>query len=151
MKSFAARGSDLRLNMATLHYLLGLFVFVLVWFRLALRLAGHVPPILPALPGWQETVAKALHGILYAVMIGLPVLGWLALSAKGKPVHLFVFDLAFPIEPDDALARQFKQLHETIAKVGYAAIGLHAAAALFHHYVKRDSTLTRMLPRRFRR
>ena len=151
LKTFAARGSDLRVNMAALHYLCGLLVFALVWVRMALRMFSRVPPIEPAPPAWQEAGAKLLHAVLYAMMIGLPLLGWLALSAKGKPVHLFVFDLPFPIEPDDALARQLKELHESIAKAGYAAIGLHAAAALFHHYVKRDNTLTRILPSRWRR
>ena len=151
LKSFAPRGSDLRLNMASLHYLLGLLVFMLVWARLVLRMAGgQVPPIEPAPSSWQTAFEKAMHGLLYVFMIGLPLLGWLALSAKGKPVHLFIFDLPFPIEPDDALARQLKKLHETIANAGYFAIGLHAAAALFHHYVKRDATLRRMLPQRWR-
>ena len=150
LKSIAARGSDLRLNMAALHYLLGLLVFALVWARLGLHLRSQVPSIEPAPPAWQDLSAKAVHWFLYALMICLPVLGWLALSAKGRPVHLFVFDLPFPIGPDEALARRLKELHETLAKVGYGAIGLHASAALFHHYVKRDNTLSRMLPLRFR-
>ena len=148
LKTFAPRGSDLRGNMAVLHYAFGLIVFALTGVRLVLRLGAVVPSIEPALPVWQARIAKILHGLLYAFMIILPVLGWLALSAKGRPVHLFFFDLPFPVEPDDDLARQLKQLHETIAKVGYFLIGLHAAAALFHHYVRRDDTLERMLPRR---
>lgn len=150
LKSFAPRGSDLRLNMATLHYLLGLFVFTLVWARLVLRLTATVPPIRPTLPAWQAVFAKAMHWMLYVFMIAMPLLGWLALSAKGRPVHLFFFDLPFPIEKDDGLARQLKQLHGIVANAGYFAIGLHAAFALFHHYVKRDNTLTRMLPQRWR-
>ena len=50
----------------------------------------------------------------------------------------------------DGLARQLKQLHVIVANAGYFAIGMHAAFALFHHYVKRDNTLTRMLPQRWR-
>lgn len=150
LKSFAPRGSDLRLNMASLHYLLGLSVFALVWVRLALRMTGEVPPIEPNPAIWENVFAKAIHWFFYAFMIGLPLLGWLALSAKGKPVHLFVFDLPFLIATDDALARLLKDLHETLASVGYFAIGLHAAAALFHHYQKHDNTLRRMLPQQWR-
>ena len=150
LKSLVPRGSDLRLNMATLHYLLGLFVFTLVWARLVLRFTGIVPPIKPALPAWQAAFAKTMHGMLYVFMIAMPLLGWLALSAKGRPVHLFFVDLPFPIGTDDGLARQLKQLHGIVANAGYFAIGLHAAFALFHHYAKRDNTLTRMLPQRWR-
>ena len=150
LKSMAQRGSDLRLNMAALHYLLGLSVFALLWARLALRMTSKVPPIEPPPAAWENAFAMGMHWFFYAFLIVLPLLGWFALSAKGKPVHLFLFDLPFPIGPDDALARQLKEVHETLAKVGYFAIGLHAAAALFHHYIKHDSTLKRMLPRRWR-
>ncbi|MDR2154682.1 MAG: cytochrome b/b6 domain-containing protein, partial [Burkholderiaceae bacterium] len=52
------------------------------------------------------------------------------------------------IGPDKALGKQIKEVHETVATIGYGLIGLHAAAALFHHYVMRDNTLLRMLPAR---
>ena len=150
LKSIAPRGSDLRLNMASAHYLLGLSIFALVWVRLGLRITGTVPPIDPLPAAWEIAFARGMHWFFYAFLIALPLLGWLALSAKGKPVHLFVFDLPFPIGRDDALAKRLKEVHETLARVGYFAIGLHAAAALFHHYFRHDSTLKRMLPRRWR-
>jgi cytochrome b561 len=81
-------------------------------------------------------------------MIAMPLLGWLALSAKGAPVSLFGLPLPALIGPSKALARNMKQIHETIATAGYFLIGLHAAAALFHHYVVHDNTLVRMLPAR---
>jgi cytochrome b561 len=49
---------------------------------------------------------------------------------------------------DKALADQMKELHETLATAGYFLVGLHAAAALLHHYAFRDNTLVRMLPGR---
>jgi superoxide oxidase len=150
LKSLAPRGSDLRSSMATLHYLLGLVVFALVWVRLILRMVNPIPPIEPPPAAWENAFAKLMICLLYVLMIALPLLGWMALSANGKPVQLFVFDLPFPIEPDRDLARQLKQFHEWIAKAGYVAIGIHAAAALFHHYVRRDTALKRMLPRPWR-
>jgi len=48
--------------------------------------------------------------------------------------------------PNEALAGQLEEVHETIGTLGYWLIGLHATAGLFHHYVLRDATLTRMLP-----
>jgi cytochrome b561 len=150
LKSFAPRGSDLRSNMAALHYLLGLLVLMLAFARLVVRMTATIPPTEPAVSAFQSAFAKTMHGFLYAFLIAMPVLGWLALSAKGRSVHLFFFDLPFPIDTDDGLARQLKQWHEYIANAGYFAIGLHAAFALFHHYVKRDTTLKRMLPKRWR-
>ena len=81
-------------------------------------------------------------------MIGLPFLGWMALSAKGAPVTL-PGGLGLPMLPiseSKETARWFKDLHETGATVGYVLVGLHAAAALVHHYVQRDNTVLRMLP-----
>jgi superoxide oxidase len=52
------------------------------------------------------------------------------------------------IAKSDPLRRQLQEIHETLANVGYAFIGVHAAAALFHHYVRRDNTLALMWPRR---
>jgi superoxide oxidase len=151
LKSFAPKGSALRTNMATLHYLAGLTVFSLVWLRLAVRAVNATPPIQPAPPAWQVSIGNVTHWMLYALMIGLPLLGWLTLSAKGKPISLYLVNLPMLINTDEALASFMKWLHETFSAVGYYVIGLHAAAALFHHYAKRDNTLARMLPARFRR
>jgi cytochrome b561 len=67
LKSFAAKGSDLRTNLALLHYLLGLAVFVLVWLRMLGRIGATVPPITPLPPLWQSRLAKAIHWVLYAL------------------------------------------------------------------------------------
>ena len=128
------------------HYMLGLAVFALVWLRALARLAGTRPAIEPALPGWQAALAKAGHWALYALMIGLPMLGWLTLSAKGEPIPFFGLELPPLIGKSEALAKTLKAVHEWIAKAGYFVIGLHAAAALYHHYVRRDNTLRLMLP-----
>ena len=83
---------------------------------------------------------------LYAIMIGMPLAGWLLLSAAGKPIPFFGLQLPALIGPDKALAGQIKEVHELVGTLGYFLIGAHAAAALFHHYIKRDNTLLRMLP-----
>jgi cytochrome b561 len=150
LKSLAPRGSAVRVNMALMHYFLGLLIFALAWPRLLGHITGNTPPITPTPPVWQATLAKATHGFLYVYLIALPVLGYLALSAAGKPVHLFFFDLPLLIEPDKALGKQLKDLHETGAAIGYFLIGMHAAAALYHHYKVRDDTLRRMLPKQLR-
>jgi len=72
----------------------------------------------------------------------------LLLSAAGKPIPFFGFELPALIGEDKDLSKQIKELHEFVGTMGYYLIGLHAIAALYHHYIKRDDTLTRMLPTR---
>ena len=67
-------------------------------------------------------------------------------AVTGKTIPLFGVHLPPLVAPDENLAGQLEELHETIGTLGYWLIGLHATAALFHHYVLRDKTLRRMLP-----
>jgi cytochrome b561 len=78
----------------------------------------------------------------------MPLLGWLTLSAKGEPVPFFGLELPALTGKNEELAILFKAIHANLATVGYFLIGLHAAAALFHHHVRRDNTLRLMWPRR---
>lgn len=145
----APKGSALRADLKTWHFVLGMGVLALVAVRLVTRLmSGPVPRIEPQLPVWQRRLGEWTHLALYVFMIAMPVLGWLALSAKGEPVSLLGLPLPMLIGPDKALSRSLKEIHETIGTLGYYLIGLHAAAALFHHYLLRDNTLLRMLPAR---
>jgi len=147
LKSLTPKGSAGRANMATWHYLLGLSVFLIVWLRLAASWIGVTPAIDPPPPAWQDRLAGLVHVLLYAFMIVMPLLGWLTVSAKGESVGLLGFTLPPLTAKNDAFAKTVKDVHESLATVGYFIIGLHALAALFHHYVVRDNTLLRMWPR----
>jgi cytochrome b561 len=147
LRVYWPKGSDPRELLKTWHFMLGLSVFALVWLRLVARFRGGTPPIVPAPPAWQDTVGRAMHGALYLLMIAMPLGGWLILSASGKPIPFFGLELPALVAENKALADQVKEIHEIGGTVGYWLIGLHAAAALFHHYVQRDNTLRRMLPR----
>ncbi|WP_268801113.1 cytochrome b [Pseudomonas huanghezhanensis] len=147
LKGLAPRGSTLRSAALGMHGLFGLSVFALVWLRLLGRLMNKAPTITPTPPGWQLGLASLMHALLYALMIATPILAWLMLAAAGKPVPYFEFFIPAPVAVDPALARQLKSWHELVGNAGYWLIGLHAVAGLFHHYVVRDNTLRRMLPR----
>jgi cytochrome b561 len=125
--------------------LLGLTVFILVWVRLLARLIGTTPEVLPPVPNWQHAIAVAVEIALYALMIALPLLGWLILSADGDAIPFFGLELPALTAPDKPLAERAEEIHEALGTIGYFLIGLHAAAALFHHYVRRDNTLKRMM------
>jgi cytochrome b561 len=148
LREIFPKGSDLREGMKVWHNMLGLLVFALVWLRLAMLLPGARPVDDSPSPQWQKRMANLMHVALYALMIGLPLTGWLVLSASGKPIPFFGLDLPSLMDPDKSVARLAKGIHEFGGSVGYALICLHATAALFHHYVTRDNTLVRMLLRR---
>ena len=146
LRELFEKGSDPREALKTWHFMLGMLVFVLVWLRLAARLSGPTPTIIPELPKLQQLSASLLHMALYLLMIGMPLTGWLMLSAAGKPIPFFGLELPALIGENKALAKQIKEVHEFVGTTGYYLIGLHAAAALYHHYLRHDNSLTRMLP-----
>jgi len=135
-----------------LHRSLGLAVLALTAGRLAWRSGARIPPLPSALPRWQKLAARGTEGLLYALLILQPLLGLLQTSARGQPVDLFfLFRLPPAIGPDRALARQLHDAHALCAEALLVLIGLHAAAALSHHFIRRDRVLVAMLPQRARR
>ncbi len=143
LREIYPRGSGVREGLKTWHYMLGLSVFALVWVRLAAR---ALAPAGPSPRTWLAVPATVVHGALYLLMVAMPVMGWVLLSAEGDPVPFFGLTLPPLVAPDEGLAGRIEDIHTTVGVVGYWLIGLHAAAALFHHYVLRDSTLRRMAP-----
>ena len=140
------KGSDPRETMKAVHFMLGLAVLLLVLPRLIARFLGTMPSIIPEPPAWQHSAANVTHLALYLFMILMPVLGWLVLSAAGKPIPFFGLQLPALIGENKELAKFLKEIHETVGELGYYLIGLHVLAALYHHYFQHDNTLSRMLP-----
>jgi cytochrome b561 len=150
LRDFFPKGSDPREAMKTWHAMLGLTVFGITFVRLAARCFSHAPGIEPALPAWQQFLARAMHVALYVFLIVMPLLGWLMLSAKGKAIPFFGLDLPALLAPDKALGKSIEDIHGLIGNIGYFLIGLHALAGVGHHYLLRDNTLRRMSPWRLR-
>lgn len=144
LREFFPKGSDPRETLKALHFMLGLSVLALVLLRLYTRFTNKVPPIEPAPPGWQSLIASVVHFALYAWMIAMPILGWLILSGEAKPIPFFGLELPPLMGPDKDFAHTLEEVHELLGTAGYWIIGIHAAAALFHHYIAHDNTLTRM-------
>jgi cytochrome b561 len=127
------------------HKLLGLLILLLAAVRLAYRLAHGAPPSQPSLAAWQKTMSHVTHWAIYAMLLAVPLLGWLAISYYGpfRP-----FGLALPVlaaENGDR-AQRFFALHRLAAYALIVLIGMHVGAALFHYVVRKDGVMRRMLP-----
>lgn len=146
LREFYPKASDIREGMKAWHFMLGLAVLVLVIVRMIARAAGRTPRITPEPKTWQNVLARSVHLALYLFMICMPIAGWLVLSASGKPIPFFGLTLPPLVGENRDVAHQIKELHEAVGSVGYYLIGLHAFAALVHHYVMKDDTVRRMLP-----
>lgn len=132
-----------------LHKSIGLLVLVLVVVRLGWRLYAGAPPPVPGLPRVQRIAAGATHGLLYALVLAMPLSGWLYDSASGlRPLEWFgQFAVPKLVGPDEDLAGDLHDLHEGLFTVLVVVVLAHVAAALWHHLFRGDATLARMLPR----
>ena len=134
----------------TAHKSMGLTVLALVLVRIGWRLYAGAPKPVAGTPTWQERIAGVTHWMLYALILAMPLSGWLYDSASGlRPFRWFgLFDVPKLIAPNDALRDASHAAHEWLFWVLVALVALHAAAAFYHHLFLRDATLTRMLPGR---
>lgn len=134
-----------------LHRSLGLSIATLTLVRLAWRFRTRVPALPDDLHPLQKLAARANEVLLYALLIAQPVLGLIHTNARGQRVDLFFLgELPAVIAPDKALGRLTHDLHGLVANALLVVIGLHAAAALFHHVIRGDGVLDAMLPARLR-
>jgi cytochrome b561 len=130
------------------HKAVGMTVLVLTLGRIGWRLA-HKPPHLPdAMPGWEKTTAKAVHFVLYALLLILPLTGWLLSSNPERPRPIDWFGLfQIPVLPaTPGLAGAAHEAHELLGFLMAALVVIHTAGALRHHFLLRDRVLERMLP-----
>lgn len=137
--------SPLRIVGFSWHKWLGITVLFLVIIRLLWRATHPVPKLDLKMPIWQEKVMTLTHVALYLLMFAIPLVGWLMSSAKGYTVNYFgLFDLPDLVGKDKALGHQLKEVHELLANVLVALVGLHVLAALKHQFIDKDGLLGRM-------
>ncbi len=131
-----------------LHKSIGLGILALVALRLSWRLYAGTPAPVAGTPRWQARIAGVTHVALYALLLALPLSGWLLNSAAGFPLQWFgLFNLPALAGRDEALHALAGQAHELLFWALAGLVVLHAAAALHHHLFLGDATLARMLPR----
>lgn len=131
--------------MKDMHYDMGVLVWALMFYGYILNTNTRIRSLrLP--PHWQHVAAKLMHIALYLTFLALPLLGVAMMASGGKKLELFGFTVPVFLTPDSTLKSDIKRIHEMLANIGYFLIAMHAAAALFHHYIQKDDTFSRMLP-----
>ncbi len=129
-----------------IHKLTGLTILTLMLLR-ALWSSINAKPLLPFYtPAWQKIAEHVVHYSLYVVIIAMPIAGWIGSCAAGKPPHLGSFTLNLPVPQDKALVEAAFNVHMTLAFAIIVLVTIHVSAALYHHYIKKDNILRRMLP-----
>jgi len=130
------------------HKLLGILALVFIIARLLWRRRGPVPATAGLTP-FEERMSKWAHRSLYVLMILVPIMGWLSSSAFGSPVKIpGVGALPLIWWNDRTLLPFFYWSHYVLAWTLLGLIALHAGAAIYHHFVKKDGVLRGMLPGR---
>ncbi|RRH93520.1 cytochrome b [Mesorhizobium tamadayense] len=130
-----------------LHISFGLLLAAFVFWRVVLRGMRGAPRLPAEMPAPERAAAKVGHFILYALLIAIPVLGILLAWFRGDALSFFgLFTVPAPFAPDRATARTIRELHSLCANGILIVAGIHALAALYHHFIRRDGVMARMLP-----
>jgi cytochrome b561 len=138
--------SPLKLKLYSWHKWVGITVLFLLPLRLLFRFLDPLDHR-AGLTALEVKASAAVHGVIYLLLIAVPMFGWLHSSAAGFPVvWLGVLPLPDLVGKDKALAEVFKELHEGSVNLLIVLVVLHAGAALYHHHFRRDGVLARMVP-----
>jgi cytochrome b561 len=137
--------SPARLKRYNYHKWVGITVLALAVIRLVWKLTHKAPPLL-TMPRWQQITAHATHGMLYVLMLVVPLSGWVYSNASGYAV-VYLGKLPLPnlVEKDRALAERWVEIHEVLAFVLVTLVLVHLLAVLKHQFISKDKTLGRML------
>lgn len=129
-----------------LHESLGALLIPLILVRLGYRLTKPPLPLPQDIPALQQFAAHVTHLALYALLVAQPLVGWIATSASGAPVNVLgLFALPLIAPENRAFSEQLFLLHDLIGLSVAGLISAHIGAALYHHVIRKDRILTRMM------
>ncbi len=133
--------------LVSIHKSLGIAILVLALIRLVVRLRYGAPALPANLPEPMKLAAHLSHYTLYALMIGMPLIGWAMLSTAAYPVMLYGgIHLPAILPQSDNLHTLLWNAHFYLAFLFFALILMHIAAALFHSLVRQDDVFESMAP-----
>jgi cytochrome b561 len=135
-------------TLISLHFSLGVLILFVAVIRLLWRATRTEPEPAAGVPPWQVRSARTIHWLLYALLVVLPILGWINASWRGYSVTLFgVFELPELVATHAEGWRWTGDVHAVLSNyLLLALVGLHVLAALYHQFIRRDGVLQRMLP-----
>lgn len=140
-------GRELQNTLFIFHKNAGVLVLLVVIARLAFRLANPPPPLPRDMPDAQKRIAGISHFMLYALLVVMPVAGYVRVKAGGFPIEMLdALGVPSLVPRSDALAEAAKSLHYAGALVLTAFVTLHIGAALYHGIIRRDGVFSRMWP-----
>lgn len=153
---YLPRADPAKALIVMLHKSTGLTILTLSVLRLVWRLMNPWQPLPMEFSPALKAAARATHLLFYVLIIGIPLSGWAMVSASPRPSPLIWYGLfewpklgfltSLPPEQKKPWTGSFAEIHEILAYMAIALIVLHVGAALYHHYVRRDEVLRRMLP-----
>ncbi|MBK1780064.1 cytochrome b [Advenella sp. WQ 585] len=143
---------DLPLSPAKLQYYAwhkwaGIVMLLLVLVRVVWRITHKAPELPESMSAFMRFMANAAHWVLYALMLAIPLSGWLMSSAQGFQVVWFgVWPLPDLVGKSQELGALLNTVHWALNYFLLAFVIIHACAALKHHFLDKDDILTRMVP-----
>lgn len=143
--------SPFKFQIYGLHKSFGIIILIMVIGRIVWKHMNAKPKAMETHKKWEKILAKLAHVFLYFGMIGMPLTGWLMSSAGGYPVKVFGFPIPDLIEKNPDFGKLMNQSHMIFGYMLIAAILLHVAGALKHHFVDKDNTLKRMMAKPMQR
>lgn len=133
-----------RSQVVNVHKIMGVFILFIMLMRMVWALNNIKPLPMFNSPAWQKHIERIVHFLLYALLIAMPITGWIMSSAAGKPPHIGEWHFGLPIPKSKAIDDLFWNAHSWLAIVIIAVVSLHILAALYHYVVKKDQVLQRM-------
>jgi len=129
------------------HKSIGMTVLALVVVRLLWRAFNRPPPFPSSMSAWERLSAATAHWMLYALILAMPLSGWIYTSAAGFGPEFFgLVDIPALVGQNERLEDLFGAVHEWLAICILALVAIHVLAALRHQFVLKDGLLKRMLP-----
>jgi cytochrome b561 len=129
------------------HGCVGLVYFALVIARLVWRISHKPPDPTPDIGEFDRRISLAAHHLLYALMVLIPIFGFFAFVWHGRAFNYGFAQLNFGVAANRDVFHPAQKVHQVLAYCLFGLAALHAAAALYHHFIRRDGVLLRMLLR----
>ena len=127
-----------------LHRSIGLVLLTLLLVRFVWKLLNPTPST-SDLSELEHKGSAVVHWLFYALLLAVMVAGYLISTADGRAISVFgLFDVP-SLYAQKGLEKTAGKLHWILAYLTIALAALHAGAALWHHFVKKDNVLMRML------